>query len=173
MSRVILHVHSRRVPGDLGRVSSALDALWSGGAQDAFPHDVIRPWRQLAAGSSALSVGSQFGHGRFAFTVVSRDRHDFVARIDSAGIRGSHGFSLLPGDGHVTLTHTLRADLDVLPWVVWKTLVGSIHDWAVSALLERLEYLLVHGRVPTRTRTPPPRRLALYRGLLRAARRSS
>lgn len=169
MELKIEHVHSRCVPASLASVSSALDGLWSGGPRDAFPHDFIRVWRRIPAGSSGLTVGARFGHGPFSFTVVERGERSLVARIDGGDFRGTHGFSLVPGDGGVTVTHTLRAHANLKHGIVWKALVGSVHDWAVTAVLERLENVVVHGYAAARTSTPPPASLALYSAIRRIA----
>jgi hypothetical protein len=148
------NVHTRRIAAPIERVRPWIEACWSGGDRDSFPHDVIASWRRNPPGADPLALipgETVLGHGPFRFRLRVWD--GFVWRVDLLGARGWHGFDLAPeGDG-CRVTHSVELQGALSARLGWMT-IEPIHDWAVEAMFDRLEHALRTGAVPQRTERP-------------------
>jgi hypothetical protein len=166
------NIHTRHFAAPIEEVRVWIAEGWTGGDRDCFPHDVIPSWRRNPAGidPAALVPGqTMLGHGPFQFRL--REWDGFSWKVDILGDeeKGWHGFNLAPeGDGcHVT--HTLSFDSSAYLKLKWLALT-PIHDWAVEALFDRMEYALRTGVAPRRTERPMPVVAAMAMRLHRARR---
>jgi hypothetical protein len=169
--RPIRNVHVRRVAAQPEGVRPWIEACWTGGDRDCFPRDVIATWRKNPAGADPLALipgDTLIGHGPFRFRL--RSWTGAVWRVDVVGRpRGWHGFDLEPDGDGCRVTHTLELEGTLSARLRWMA-IESIHDWAVEALLDRLEHALRTGAVPARTERPMSRMAAFALGLARRGR---
>ena len=165
----IRNVHVRRVGAPIERVAPWIAACWSAGDRDCFPRDVIADWRKNPPGADPLALipgVTLLGHGPFRFRLRAWD--GVVWRVDVVGdLVGWHGFELQPDGDGCRVTHSLELDATLPARLRWMA-IAPIHDWAVEALLDRLEHALRAGVVPERTARPMSRTAAFA---LRLARR--
>jgi hypothetical protein len=163
------NVHVRRVAAPIERVRPWIEACWSGGDRDCFPHDVIPNWRRNPPGADpdALIPGETLvGHGPFRFRLRAWDGH--IWRVDLIGrLVGWHGFDLVPEADGCRVTHTVELATSPMSRFQWMA-IEPLHDWAVEAMFDRLEHALLTGAVPARTERPMSRVVAFG---LRLARR--
>jgi hypothetical protein len=151
------NVHVRRVAAPVESVRPWIEACWSAGDRDCFPHDIIRDWRRNPPGRDpeVLIPGETLlGHGVFRFRLRQWDGWSW--KVDVVGApAGWHGFDLeRDGDG-CRVTHTLELQPSLSGRLGWLA-IEPIHDWAVEALFDRLEEALASGRVPAVTARPLP-----------------
>lgn len=165
----IRNIHVRTVAAPVDRVGLWIARCWTGGDGDCFPHDVIPDWRKNPPGEDpgALIPGETLlGHGPFRFRLRVWDGTTW--RVDVVGRpAGWHGFDLQPDGDGCRVTHTLELERTLSTRLSWMA-IEPIHDWAVEALLDRLEHALRAGVVPERTARPMSRTAAFA---LRLARR--
>lgn len=150
------NIHTRRIAAPVERVRPWIEASWSGGALDCFPHDVIRSWRRNppGAGPSALIPGETLiGHGPFRFRLREWDGQIWRVDVVGGSLAGWHGFDLAPDGDGCRLTHTLELQESLGMRLGWLT-IAPIHDWAVEAIFDRLEHALATGAPPARTERP-------------------
>ncbi len=166
------NVHARRVGAPIERVRPWIEALWSGSDRDCFPRDVIPNWRENPPGVDPMALvpgETLIGHGPFRFRLRAWDGS--VWRVDVVGrLVGWHGFDLVPDGDSCVVTHTLELEGSLRSRLGWMA-IEPIHDWAVEAMLDRLEHALRTGAVPARTERPMSRVAAFALGLARAAQR--
>ncbi|HVI73413.1 MAG TPA: hypothetical protein VM683_00385 [Anaeromyxobacteraceae bacterium] len=169
--RSIRNVHVRRVGAPIERVRPWIEACWSAGDRDCFPRDVIATWRRNPAGIDPLALipgVTLVGHGPFRFRLRAWD--GLTWRVDVVGgLVGWHGFDLAPDGDGCRVTHTLELQKTLSARLLWMT-IEPIHDWAVEALLDRLERAVCTGVVPARTERPMSRAAALAFRLVRGQR---
>ena len=167
----IRNVHIRRFGAPIDRVRSWVEACWSAGDRDCFPRDVIPTWRRNPPGvdPSALIPGvTLVGHGPFRFRLRAWD--GLAWRVDVVGgVVGWHGFDLAPDRDGCRVAHTLELQSTLPARLFWMA-IEPIHDWAVEAMLDRLEHAARTGVAPVRTERPMSRAAALALHLLRAKR---
>src|SRR5262249_56922458 len=162
----MLNVHTRQFPAPIESVRPWIEACWSGGPRDPFPHDVLRSWRRNPDGMApdALVPGvTVLGHGPFRFRLSSWDGQRW--RVDLFKGKGWHGFDLVAEEGGCRVTHTVS--VPGLAGLALRVILPA-HDWAVEALLDRLGEALGTGRMPERTARPLPWRAALVMRRLQA-----
>jgi hypothetical protein len=162
------NVHVRRVAAPIERVRPWIEACWSATDRDCFPRDVIATWRKNPLGADPLALipgVTLIGHGPFRFRLRVWD--GLVWRVDVVGrLVGWHGFDLVPDGEGCRVTHTLELESTLSARLRWMA-IEPIHDWAVEAMLDRLEHALRTGVVPERTERPMSRLAALALGLAR------
>jgi hypothetical protein len=151
------NVHQRHIALPIEKIRPWIEAGWTGGADDPFPHDVIKSWRKNPAGTDpgALIPGvTRLGHGMFRFRFQSWDGQRFRVRVENVRYDGWHGFDLEPTAEGCRVTHTLDVALSGSARVVWPVCFAALHDWAVEAVLDRIEEAARSGTMPTRTTRP-------------------
>lgn len=153
MERAIQHVHVRRFLAPQAEVVALIDALWSRTSRDALPRE-LGGWRRTPAGTQGFVTGTRFGHGPFSFQVEQWDGETLSARIETAGFRGHHGFTLRREGEAVVVTHRLDAQVELVRWLAWQLFIARGHDWAVQALFDRMHVLL--GDRPAALALAPP-----------------
>jgi hypothetical protein len=170
----IRNVHVRRLGVPIERVRPWIEACWSAGDRDCFPRDVIATWRRNPPGVDPLALipgVTVVGHGPFRFRLRAWD--GLVWRVDVVGSPvGWHGFDLAPDGEGCRVTHTLELHRTLPARLLWMV-IEPIHDWAVEALLDRLEHASRTGVVPTRTERPMSWAAALGYRLARGKRSRS
>ncbi|HUC08174.1 MAG TPA: hypothetical protein VMR96_08790, partial [Solirubrobacterales bacterium] len=163
---MLRNVHERWFPAPPEALEPWVAKLWSGGADDAFPHDFIRSWRKNPPGvpADAVIAGvTRTGHGRFSFLVEEAGPRKVRYGV-RGGLEGWHQLELIP-DGQGTLVrHSLEIRRPLLKVLAFRLLILPLHDWAVEAIFDRLGEALRTGKVPGRTARQPP---ALYLPILR------
>jgi hypothetical protein len=151
----IRNVHVRRFGAPIERVRPWIEACWSAGERDCFPRDVIATWRRNPPGVDPLALipgVTLLGHGPFGFRLRAWD--GLTWRVDVVGnVVGWHGFDLAPDGDGCRVTHTLELQSTLSARLLWMT-IEPIHDWAVEAMLDRLEHAVRTGVAPARTERP-------------------
>lgn len=149
--------HQRRIAARPEELARWIERLWSGTGDDCFPRDVIPTWRktdgvrdpnQLIAGRTRL------GHGPFSFDFERWDGSAWRVTFEREGMKGWHGFDLVPKQDGTLLTHTIEADLAGTSRLLWHGLIAPVHDWAVEAMFDRIEEALATGTAPQHTTRP-------------------
>jgi hypothetical protein len=168
------NIHTRHFSASIEQVRVWIEACWTGGDRDCFPHDVIRSWRRNPDGvdPAALVPGETLlGHGSFRFRLRAWDGVTWRADVVD-GMTGWIGFDLAPeGDG-CRVTQTVSLELSVSSWLLWTSIV-PLHDWAVEAIFDRMEHALRTGAAPAQTERPMPVVAAIAMRLVRRRRRSA
>ena len=150
------NVHTRWFPHAPERLRPWLDAVWSGGANDVFPHDRLVTWRMRAGGQPQPWVPgeTQFGHATLRFKLRRWDGARWEADFLGRRMHGWHGFELVPEGEGTTLRHTLAGEVSGgLQWQ-WPLAIRPLHDWAIEALFDRLAEALDRGSAPAVTLRP-------------------
>jgi len=152
------NIHKRRIQANPEELGNWIARLWSGTEDDCFPRDVIPTWRktdgvpdphQLIPGRTR-----RLGHGPFSFDFHQWDGRKWRVIFQRHGMKGWHGFDLLPEQGRTLLVHSLEADLKGPFRLVWPVLIAPVHDWAVEAIFDRIEEALATGSVSQHTKRP-------------------
>lgn len=173
------NVHTRWFAAPIEQIRPWIEACWSAGDRDCFPRDVIRNWRRNPDGvdPGALIPGQTLiGHGPFQFRLREWDGRSWKVDIAGGGqgqghaMTGWHGFELVPEGSGCRVTHTLHLESSLSARLRWAA-IEAVHNWAVEALLDRLEHALATGSVPPVTDRPVPRLAAV--GLWVARRQQS
>lgn len=145
-----------------------LELAWSGTELDIFPGDYLPTWRWNPDGHevSSLTPGhTKVGHGPFEFMLREWDGLRWSVDFRGNGATGHHYFECIECDGGTELVHTLELDLSETHPLLMRMAL-PIHDWAMEALLDRLEIALATGRPPERTRRAMQLRARLLYALL-------
>lgn len=151
------NIHQRRIaarPEELGRW---MDRLWSGTKEDCFPRDVIATWRKtdgIRDPNQLIPGRTRLGHGPFSFDFEKWDGSAWRVTFEREGMKGWHGFDLVPAQGGTLLTHTIEAGLAGTSRLLWHVLIAPVHDWAVEAMFDRIEEALATGAEPQHTKRP-------------------
>jgi hypothetical protein len=144
------NVHTRELSAPIESLRPWIEACWSGTADDAFPRDVIRSWRQNPAGIAPLALVpnvTRVGHGFLSFRFESWDGRRFWVRVENDAFRGGHGFDLESTERGCRITHTIEVALIGRGRILWP-LMEPIHDWVVEAMFDRIEVALRTGVMP-------------------------
>ncbi len=155
----MINVHEREMAAPIERIRPWIEAGWTGTERDPFPRDVIRSWRKNPPGVDRLALipgVTRIGHGPFSFRFESWDGQRWRVRVESAGFRGWHGFDLEPTARGCRVRHTLELELTGATRLVWAVCFARIHDWAVEAILDRIEEALRTGEMPAVTKRKMP-----------------
>ena len=153
------NIHTREMNAPIEDVRPWIEACWTGTTDDPFPRDVLKTWRKNPPGEDRLALVpdvTRLGHGPFAFRFMSWDGNRWRVRVESKAFAGWHGFDLDPTRRGCRVTHTIELDLSGAARVVWPVCIAAIHDWAVEALLDRMEEALRTGTVPAITARKMP-----------------
>ena len=155
--RSLKNIHKRRIrasPEDLGKW---IIRLWSGAEDDCFPRDVIANWRKtdgVRDPNQLIPGRTRLGHGPFSFDFQQWDGSKWRVIFQRGGMKGWHGFDLVPEQGGTLLVHSIEADLKGAFRFAWPVLVAPVHDWAVEAIFDRIEEALATGSAPRHTTRP-------------------
>ena len=151
------NTHQRRIAARLDQLSPWIGKLWSGTQEDCFPRDVIATWRKtdgVPDPDQLIPGRTRLGHGPFAFDFQQWDGRTWRVTFERPGMKGWHGFDLSPGPDGTLLAHTIEADLDGRSLLLWHLLIAPVHDWAVEAMLDRIQEALLTGAAPQHTTRP-------------------
>ena len=150
------NVHSRWLPHAPECFGPWLDAVWSGGVDDVFPHDRLVTWRTRVEGQPQRWIPgeTQFGHATLRFKLRRWDGTRWEADFLARRLQGWHGFELVSEGGGTTIRHTLAGEASgALRWQ-WPLAIRPVHDWAIEALFDRLQEALARGSAPAETTRP-------------------
>ena len=164
------NVHVREMRAPIERVRPWIEASWTGTPRDPFPRDILKSWRKNLPGADPLALipdVTRVGHGFFSFRFQSWDGERWRVRIESADVRGWHGFDLQTSPLGCRVTHTIEATPSLRGAVLWHGFVAPIHDWFLEAMFDRIEEALRTGEMPDVTRRRMPWRVAALFAILR------
>jgi hypothetical protein len=144
------NVHERWIQAPVEDIQPWLERIWSGEPGDVFPRDRLSSWRQRADGKAEpwRENATKFGHANLRFRLRQWDGRRWEAEVLSPVFRGWHGFDLEPRDGGTHVRHTLAGTVHGSLRVTWPLAVRPLHDWALEALLDRLDDAARTGREP-------------------------